>query len=549
MRSHGSWSTGVPGMAGIPEAPSPGTGLCRFGMQRLPPLLEAFEKEIEGVRAAGDIEYIHRMRVASRRLRAALPLFRSCFPQKQYARWMKEITGITRALGEARDTDVQIAFLARFRRKSNAAWKVRPGAAGTNPVEPAIAFLIKDLQKKRQQLQVRVISALEALEKSGIAGDMRTTFASRAATGRRTPLQAAAFGVPTVAALRIESRLEDMRAFEPWVEHADAVAEHHAMRIAAKKLRYTMEVYAPVYRLGLVKPISRVKKVQEILGDIHDCDVWIDTVTRLLLRERGRFRSQDKKEQPDTTTLASLRLFLQDRERERVLLHRRFMRYWESLTRTGIWDGLRQALVSGRVTRYIPAKKFSDDELRSACEARAATYPAGLAHHRTVTRLALRIFDDLQPLHRMSPHDRVLLGCAGMLHDIGWLHGAKRHNARSARMIFSDESLPLDITDRITTGLVALTHRGRVQVDDHPFFTLLPQGAQVTILQLAAILRIADGLDLLHAGSVEEVRCTIGDREVTCEVISLADVTREKERAQSRSDLFVRVYGREVVIR
>jgi CHAD domain-containing protein len=96
-------------------------------MQRLPPLLEAFEKEIEGVRAAEDIEYIHRMRVASRRLRAALPLFLSCLPQKQYARWMKEITGITRALGEARDADVQIAFLARFRKKSNAAWKARPG--------------------------------------------------------------------------------------------------------------------------------------------------------------------------------------------------------------------------------------------------------------------------------------------------------------------------------------------------------------------------------------------------------------------------------------
>ncbi|MCK9632046.1 MAG: CHAD domain-containing protein [Methanoregula sp.] len=535
-------------MAGIPEASSTDTGLCRFGMQRLPPLLEAFEKEIDGVRAAGDIEYIHRMRVASRRLRAALPLFKPCFPQKQYARWMKEITSITRALGEARDADVQIAFLVRSCKKSNAAWKARPGAAGTNPVEPAVAFLGKDLQKKRRQLQVHVLSALAALEKSGIVSDMRTTFASRLADGRRIPVQAMAFGVPTVAALRIESRLEDMRAFEPWVEHADAVAEHHAMRIAAKKLRYTMEVYAPVYRLGLQKPISRVKKVQEILGDIHDCDVWIDTVTRLLLRERGRFRSQDAKTQPDTATLASLRLFLQERERERVQLHRRFMRYWESLTRAGTWDGLRQTFVSGRMTRYIPVKKYRDDELRLACEARAAIYPAGLAHHRTVTRLALMIFDGLQPLHRMSPHDRVLLGCAGMLHDIGWLHGAQRHNARSARMIFADESLPLDFADRITTGLVALAHRGRVRIESHPLFTLLPSGAQVTILQLAAILRIADGLDLIHAGSVEEVRCTIGDRQVTCEVISQTDVTQERERAQSRSDLFVRVYGREVVI-
>ncbi|MDD1693783.1 MAG: CHAD domain-containing protein, partial [Methanoregula sp.] len=230
-------------MAEVRRAPSTGTGLCRFGMQRLPPLLDAFEKEIDGVRVAEDIEYIHRMRVASRRLRAALTLFRTCFPQKQNSRWMKEITGITRALGDARDTDVQIAFLVRFRKKNTAAWKTRSsGPADATPMEPAIAYLLLDLRKKRGQFQARVLSALEALEKSGIVSEMHSTFASQAVTGRRIPAQSLARGVPTIAALRIGSHLADVRSFEPWVTHADAVAEHHAMRIAAKKLRYTMEV-------------------------------------------------------------------------------------------------------------------------------------------------------------------------------------------------------------------------------------------------------------------------------------------------------------------
>ena len=96
-----------------PERAAPEPGLCWFGLQRLPPLLDAFVKEIDGVRAAEDIEYIHRMRVATRRLRAALPLFRTCFSGKQYSRWMQEIANITRALGDARDADVQIAFLVK----------------------------------------------------------------------------------------------------------------------------------------------------------------------------------------------------------------------------------------------------------------------------------------------------------------------------------------------------------------------------------------------------------------------------------------------------
>ena len=538
-------------MTGIPELVPPETRLCWFGIRSLPPLLEAFEKEIEGVKASEDIEYIHRMRVASRRLRAALPLFRRCFPQKQYARWMHEIAGITRALGVARDMDVQIAFLLRFRKKRSASVGVRnhagPGTA--NPMELAIAYLLKELRRKRRELQVRVLSSIEALQKSGVIDEMRTTCFSQIAAGRLTPVQSIAYGVPTVAAHRIGSRLEAMRSYEPWVTHPDAVAEHHAMRIAAKKLRYTMEVYGPVYRLGLKKPYARVKKVQEILGDLHDCDVWIDHVTRLLLRERSRMRSEKKENRPDTATLASMRIFLHNRERERILVHRHFVRYWQTLTRIKIWNDLRQTLTNGRRKRFVPAREFREPEVRMACEAFAAAYPDWLAHHRTVTRLALMLFDSLQSLHRMSRHDRALLESAALLHDIGWVGGQKRHNARTARMIFAEESLPLDISDRIMVGLVAGAHRGQVRTGSHPLFALLGPEHQKRVLQLAAILRVADGLDFLHTASVQEIHCIIGTGEITCDVISAVDVMPEKERARSKSGLFVSMFERELVIR
>ena len=535
----------------IPPEKLPGpTGLCWFALQRLPPLLDAFAKEMDGVRASEDIEYIHRMRVASRRLRAALPLFRACFPPKQYARWMREVSAMTRALGEARDADVQIAFLVKCRKKYAPA-KGRNGSTGpapANPLEPAIAFLLQELRGTRQQLQLRVLSASDALIKSGIVSGMHTAFAVRAGACHRTPVQFLAFGIPTIAAFRIESRLEVMRSFEPWVTHADAVAEHHAMRIAAKKLRYTMEVYGPVYRRGLLKPHARVKKVQEILGDLHDCDVWIDQVTRLLLKERGRLRADGRKKSPDTATLASLRLFLRDREQERTLLHRRFVRYWQSLENQKTWDELRHTLIHGRIARFVPAREYPEEDVRRICNSLAASLPEKLSHHETVTRLALALFDSLLPLREMSGHDRCLLECAGMLHDIGWMDGARRHNAYSARRIFSDETLPLDISDRIATGLIALAHRGKVTVESHPLYLLLPAEHQKKILLLASILRVADGLDYFHTSTVTGVRCTIRENEVLCEVTADVDAAKEKERARARSALFVREFGRELVM-
>jgi hypothetical protein len=66
---------------------------------------------------------------------------------------------------------------------------------------------------------------------------------------------------------------------------------------------------------------------------------------------------------------------------------------------------------------------------------------------------------------------------------------------------------------------------------------------------LAAILRIADGLDYPHTGSVHEVQCILSANEVICTVIGTGDMTGEKERAQGKTDLFLQVFDKALVIR
>ena len=133
MHNHGWSIIGEVGIMTVIKEPDPLKAECIFGVQRLLPLLDAFSKEIDGVRTAQDIEHIHRMRVASRRLRAALPLFASCFPEKKYLQWMEEIRKVARALGEARDTDVQIAFLTKLIKKRQARMhEMTPGYISVN---------------------------------------------------------------------------------------------------------------------------------------------------------------------------------------------------------------------------------------------------------------------------------------------------------------------------------------------------------------------------------------------------------------------------------
>lgn len=524
--------------------PVPVRGLCTFGALQLLPKIDALTAETTGVKEAEDIECIHRMRVASRRLRAAMPLFASCFPGKKYNTWFDEVRQITRVLGEARDTDVQIAFLKKFRKRTLARGKLQEGGVPVvdTPLVAGIDYLLSDLKKQRISLQKDVIASVDHLEKRQEIPAMRgiaLTLAAQLPSGRKRP---SLTGIPPLAAEHIGRQISLVLSFAPWVLHPDAIAEHHAMRIAAKKLRYTMEVYAPLYRLGLRKPIGRVAQLQEMLGNLHDCDVWIDRVTRLLIKERSRFRPVTESNRPSSKELTGLKLFLANREKERTALYRKFVRYWDTVCRSRTWDDLRVVLVNQVKTQYLP-KAATIDASRLAVLELARVYPEGLLHARHVTRTVLALFDGLMPLHQMCERSRFLLECAGMLHDIGWKSGKEGHGELSGVLILEDESIPFGVAERSIISLVTRTHQGKKCPSDHGLFSVLSPEDQHRTNVLSALLRIADGLDFRHLGVVDSVHCSIQPGRVECNINPSYNVTPEKERAMMKADRFEKVFG------
>jgi CHAD domain-containing protein len=532
------------------EKPLTVTGACLFGAERLLPLIIAFNKEITGVKSGKDIENIHRMRVASRRLRAALPLFAPCFPEKKYRAWMREIQKITRALGEARDLDVQIAFLEQYVKEHAAPGEqdTRHAPARESNPPAAILSLLTRLKRRRVTLQKNVLSALDDLEGSHTIEEIQVALREISPVNRLRMRKPVMHGIPPVAAERTGKRLIDLFAYEPWILNPDAVAEHHAMRIAAKKLRYTMEVYAPLYKWELKKPIARIKKIQTLLGDMHDCDVWIDHITLAIMKERTRLHSVNARRDSGADAIITLKRLLTDRERKRAMLHRGFVRFWASLSRSQFWASLRLLILTDIKVKYSVRTIPTIVEEQEAVTRLVMAYPAGVGHARHVTLLALQLFDVLLPLHHLTGRDRILLAYAGQLHDIGWKYGERRHRVQSADMIFSDEMLPFDLQERGIIGLVARLHAGKIQSGSGGYLPLLSHPDQHRVQALAALLRVADGLDYRHLGIVQSLHCTIGQEGITCDVGSTGDASLEKARAREKGDLFREVFDRPLVI-
>ena len=78
-----------------------------------------------GVLDTADVERVHDMRVASRRLRAALELFSPCFPRRAHRSALRDVKALADALGERRDPDVHLEALGRF--AAEAPELLRPG--------------------------------------------------------------------------------------------------------------------------------------------------------------------------------------------------------------------------------------------------------------------------------------------------------------------------------------------------------------------------------------------------------------------------------------
>jgi CHAD domain-containing protein len=108
-----------------------------------------------GVLDIADIERVHAMRVATRRLRAALEVFEPCFARKRYKRALREVKALADALGERRDRDVAIAALTEFAAARGEA--DRPG------VEGLVANLREEQRRANAELE-QFVSPLRLTE-------------------------------------------------------------------------------------------------------------------------------------------------------------------------------------------------------------------------------------------------------------------------------------------------------------------------------------------------------------------------------------------------
>jgi CHAD domain-containing protein len=208
-----------------------------------------------------------------------------------------------------------------------------------------IQRLFLRLKQKREELQKDVIKAMNKLEPSGAIDDMAKTLRQVRVRARLSHTDENSPYVYHEAYMAISLRLEEMLTYETYIDQPDHLDELHAMRIAAKRLRYTMEIFEPLYGDDLKTPLKAAKEIQTILGDLHDCDVWVNYLSQFLEEERILTLEYFGHTRPFGRLKTGILYLQQERLEQREKLYNDFLSFWQTLKEQNIFDNLLERIV------------------------------------------------------------------------------------------------------------------------------------------------------------------------------------------------------------
>ncbi|MFZ1009629.1 MAG: CHAD domain-containing protein [Candidatus Sulfotelmatobacter sp.] len=448
-------------------------------------MLQVLE-EFEHVSAEFGPDPVHDLRVSLRRCRSLADGLMALDPASDWKAMKKAGKRLFQRLGALRDVHVMMEWVERLKpeeaRVEGASSVALPQFqqseesashldAHEDYGDPAAHTLLEILRRREQEEQHEAQDALEEFDRK-----------QWRSWSKSLPARAARF--------RPGSALFKHLALERWTEarelHNRALRNRsqtafHSLRIGIKRFRYIVENFLHVEHKAWSKDL---KKLQDLLGEVHDLDVlWSTAVSCRVF--------------PDPISRNTWRKRILAERTARIDGYRARMIGPEAL-----WNVWRAALPQGKQIQALATRRL---------KLWANGLDPDFAHSERVAGLALQLYDSLlssgwQPsVDGVSARSSLL--AAALLHDVGKSKGRKGHHKISFDLIKAyGKPLGWKPADLQRAAIVARFHRGALPTRTHRALRDLLPDEQKGTIQLAAILRLANALDAAHDGHIRRIQ-------------------------------------------
>ncbi len=446
------------------------------------------------------VESIHQVRVRSRRLRSRLSLFDDVWPSRTVRRGDRAVRRLTKVFGPLRDTDVKQDGLVNYLKHNGGC--------------PELHQLTTELTRRRTVQGPEAVAAAEAFLKSDISKSFKSETSSELFVGVLTPYlftrvyQSVSAQIQAVLSASCDGGLP-----------TDGEALH-VLRISVKQLRYSVEALVPAYPNQEWEGILEyLKQLQSLLGEVHDADVWLESLGDCCCTWQEGVCFRDFQEVRRAEAWEGCR------------------ELWSLGSATGFWDTLRCTI--SEAARLAALTDIPDSMGVRYLQALGSP---DTTHVEQVSRLALLLFDGLQVQHGLGTVERALLQTAAALHDIGWLRGQRRHHKTGLTMIMASSVLPWDARERLLVGSIVRYHRRAEPQASHAHWRALSAHDQYVVAVGAGLLRAADALDRSHTSAVGDVLPSVGD-SLVLRVTGTDGVLDEFAGCEAKGQLLASVLG------
>jgi exopolyphosphatase/guanosine-5'-triphosphate,3'-diphosphate pyrophosphatase len=207
----------------------------------------------------------------------------------------------------------------------------------------------------------------------------------------------------------------------------------------------------------------------------------------------------------------------------------------------GLRSGLLLAMIAERATPGTSAPERPKDRFESV-RVFARKCHSSERHCEHVATLAGQLFDGLRGPHALPGEGREILQAAALLHDVGYLINHAKHHKHAYHLIQHAELTGWTAREVELIANVARYHRKAAPKKRHPNFRRLDRPERRLVRALAAMLRVADGLDRTHTQRVSAVGVEAGRTMTRLVLAAATDPQVERWEAERRAGLFNRVF-------
>jgi CHAD domain-containing protein len=448
-------------------------------------------EECDNVSADFSADPVHDLRVALRRCRSMADGMMAMDPDRNWKAMKKAGKQLFQRLGALRDVQIMMEWIEKLQLTEISASTPRDEAVNDDSA-PGVKLSAPDVAVNPAHALLRTLQAREAEQKRE----------ARAALGEfdRKQWRQWSRSLPHRASrIRPGSAVFKHLALERWTAarelHTVALRNRsqvafHTLRIGIKRFRYIVENFLPAEHEAWANDL---KRLQDLLGDVHDLDVlWATAQSHHVFTDEASRKAWHERITEERT--------------KRIDEYRR-----KTVGPESLWNLWRAGLPQGQQIQEIATRRM---------KLWAKALDPDYAHSERVARLSVGLYDGLVAAGLFSRSSgplgeqngaagdaRASLYAAALLHDVGKVKGNKGHHKESLDLI-NKHGTPLGWKEENMqrAAVVARFHCGALPTRGHPLLRDLLPPEQRTTIQLAAVLRLANALDAAHDGHIRKVK-------------------------------------------